>query len=118
MQERFDHQVPKEHFIAAALRIDGIVVRATGSELEARAKEIYEEIQRGESGLNGERQKAIRQILRNGKYRPSGRGKPAQEYLNKVFTESGSLPRHETGADQHEASLMRDTQLTHPRVAV
>ena len=36
---------------------------------------------------------AVRQMLRHGKFKPSGRSKPAQEYLMRCALEEGSLPR-------------------------
>lgn len=44
------------------------------------------------SVLYEERRKAVRDILRNGSYKPSGRGKPASEYLVRTITEEKGLP--------------------------
>jgi DNA/RNA-binding domain of Phe-tRNA-synthetase-like protein len=38
------------------------------------------------------RRKAVRDILRNGKYKPSGRGKPASEYLVSLIERGEPLP--------------------------
>lgn len=50
----------------------------------------------GEVGLFSqqydERRKAVRDILRNGAYKPSGRGKPASEYLVRTLVENQGLP--------------------------
>jgi len=45
-------------------------------------------------GLRGgdERRTAVRQLLRAGGYKPSGRNKPAQEYLLRTVTDEGRLP--------------------------
>ncbi len=44
------------------------------------------------SDMYGSRRKAVRNMLRNGSYKPSGRGKPASEYLIRMIGEGEPLP--------------------------
>ncbi len=48
-----------------------------------------------------ERRKAVRDLLRNGSYRPTGRGKPASEYLLRAASEEspGAFPRIDAPVD-------------------
>jgi DNA/RNA-binding domain of Phe-tRNA-synthetase-like protein len=42
---------------------------------------------------------AVRDLLRQGGYKPTGRGKPSSEYLLRVAEEEGGLPRINTAVD-------------------
>ncbi|UCF09882.1 MAG: hypothetical protein JSW65_07445 [Candidatus Bipolaricaulota bacterium] len=75
--------------------------RALGSpsfldELLARAGDL------GASFIPEERRKAVRAMLRHGKYRASGRGKPASEFLLRAAIE-GSFPRVSGPVDVNNA---------------
>lgn len=82
-------ELDKEHFIAAAIMIDDIEVKPSGYALSERFEALYTDFQ--EVGGGETNRKAVRDLLRNGKFRPSGRSKPAQEYLSRVFKENGRI---------------------------
>lgn len=83
--------IERPELMATASTIDGIVVRPAGVALQRRLGELDRDLKKGVAGGDDQRRKAIRDILRNGRYRPSGRGKPAQEYLSKVWTSNGTI---------------------------
>jgi DNA/RNA-binding domain of Phe-tRNA-synthetase-like protein len=69
-----------------------VQLQPSGEELRAYCQDV---VQRSlAQGLRGgeERRNAVRQLLRSGGYKPSGRNKPAQEYLLRTITEESSLP--------------------------
>lgn len=81
----------KDHFMAVAMMIRGIDVRPSGPALAVRFEHLYEDLREGRAGGTEENRAALRDILRNGRFRPSGRSKPAQEYLSKVFSQHGRI---------------------------
>jgi DNA/RNA-binding domain of Phe-tRNA-synthetase-like protein len=61
---------------------------------EAAARAAVEEPAGGDA-----RRLAVRDLLRQGGYKPSGRSKPAQEYLLRTVREEGSLPAISNAVD-------------------
>ena len=76
------HRVPRDDLAFGLVRVEGI---ETGQAPEALAAELGTWIaRRRDEPLDDAaeaRRKAGRDVLRNGKYKPTGRGKPAAEYL-------------------------------------
>lgn len=87
------NRIPREDLALGLVVVEGIEVgpapadlaRALDAEVARRAAEPLEP---GEEGLR----QAGRDILRNGTYKPTGRGKPATEYLFRAAKEGG-FPR-------------------------
>jgi DNA/RNA-binding domain of Phe-tRNA-synthetase-like protein len=74
---------------AAIVRVEGAVIEPADAELRAYCDEAARAALR-EAG--DERRAAVRALLRLGGYKPSGRSKPAQEYLLRTVAEAGALP--------------------------
>jgi DNA/RNA-binding domain of Phe-tRNA-synthetase-like protein len=76
-----------------------VQIGAAPGELRARCKQAAEAARH--AGLAGgeSRRLAIRDLLRMGGYKPSGRSKPAQEYLLRTVSEEGDLPSISNAVD-------------------
>ena len=81
------------------------LVEAHGVRIEAASVELRQlcdgAAQAGQDAMAGgdERRQAIRRLLRSGGFKPSGRNKPAQEYLLRTVVEAGSLPAISNAVD-------------------
>jgi DNA/RNA-binding domain of Phe-tRNA-synthetase-like protein len=82
------------------------LVEAVGVRIEAASAELRELCDRvaqaaAQDGLTGgdARRQAIRSLLRSGGFKPSGRNKPAQEYLLRTATDEGKLPSISNAVD-------------------
>lgn len=71
---------------------NGITMAAANAELRSYCDAVAGRVRT--AGLPGGevRRKALRELLRHGGYKPSGRNKPAQEYLLRTAEQAGSLP--------------------------
>jgi len=67
-------------------------------EMERRLEEVLEQRKNELSETEDAFRRASRDMLRNGSYKPTGRGKPASEYLLKT-ARKGSFPRINTVVD-------------------
>lgn len=66
---------------------------------------------RGEDAIPAELRRRVRRMLRYGKYRPSGRGKPASEFLLRAALQESS-PRQLSGrCEQRDQSRLRPSRL-------
>ena len=88
---RLQHEIAREDFSAAAIQVAGIEVRASGSALLGHLEDLYEDLGAGAAASDERMRKAVRDILRNGRYRPSGRGKPSSEYLLGIWSRQGRI---------------------------
>lgn len=75
------------------LEIVGVQVQSAANELIAYCEEVAEQAaqRQNESEYNDQCQE-VRQLLRFGKFKASGRSKPAQEYLAGCVARDGKLP--------------------------
>ncbi len=87
------HNVARDDLGLGLVRAEGLSVGAAAAKLTAALDTL---IARRAADALGEaeeaRRKGSRDILRNGVYKPTGRGKPASEYLLRAARE-GSFPR-------------------------
>jgi DNA/RNA-binding domain of Phe-tRNA-synthetase-like protein len=88
---RYRIELARTDVLAAAAVIEGIEVRPSSPALVARLETLYRDLQEGRAGGSETNRAAIRDLLRNGRFRPSGRSKPAQEYLARMFAQNGRL---------------------------
>lgn len=88
---RHYNDIERSDFIAAGVWVEDVVIRDSGAHIQESLVALEKQLEAGEGGLSEPRKKAIRGILRNGKYRPSGRGKPAQEFLAGIWGKTGRL---------------------------
>jgi len=89
------------------VRVEGIQVGPAPAALSADLDHWIQ--QRGAADLNPAEEalrKASRDILRNGKYKPTGRGKPASEYLLRAARED-SFPRINGPVDANNLISLR-----------
>lgn len=97
MTTRFDHAGPDSLrlglVVAHGVR-PATAVPAMQHHLEERLSRLANGLTEAEDAFRG----VIRDVFRNGKYKPTGRAKPASEYLLRVASE-GSFPRINTLVD-------------------
>lgn len=84
--------------LVALVESHGVRIEAAGAELrqwcEAAARAAPAAVAGGDA-----RRQAVRRLLRSGGFKPSGRNKPAQEYLLRTATEAGELPAISNAVD-------------------
>ena len=70
----------------------GVTIGAASEQLRAACTDVVQKVR--EQGMAGgePRREAVRQMIRAGGFKPSGRNKPAQEYLLRTATETNELP--------------------------
>ncbi len=76
-----EHAVPRDDVVLGAVRADNLEMSRYPLRFDGRLDDL---LQRRRTDLSSEeegRRTAARDILRNGTYKPTGRGKPASEYL-------------------------------------
>lgn len=100
-------EIERDDFLAAAVAIEGIEVRPAGEKLRQAFEQLYDDLRQGRAGGDDGRRQAVRDILRNGRYRPSGRSKPAQEYLSRVWTTQQSLDLINNAVDVNNIFSLR-----------
>lgn len=103
----FRTEIEREDFLASAITIEGMEVRSSGPALLERLETVYTDLAAGAAGGGDERRKAVRDVLRNGKYKPAGRGKPASEYLKGVWTKEGRIDLINNAVDVNNLVSLR-----------
>lgn len=104
---RFVHQIEREDFHAAGALIREVEVRDSNPQLQQRLEQLCHDLEAGRAGGDEAIRTAVRAILRNGRYRPSGRGKPAQEYLVRVYNDQKQLELINNVVDVNNAVSLR-----------
>ena len=88
------HAVPRDDVLLGIVRAEHLATKRAPADLDRR---VSRAIERRSAGLRDEeeaRRVAVRDMLRNGSYRPTGRGKPASEYLLRAAAEEAyTFPR-------------------------
>lgn len=82
----------------ALVEASGVRIEAAGAEL----RQLCDAAARSAPGVmagGDARRQAVRRLLRAGGFKPSGRNKPAQEYLLRTATEAGQLPAISNAVD-------------------
>ena len=89
-----DNQIPRDDALLGLVRAEGVEVEQVPSGLEPRLAAL---LARRRVPLNEAEEavrRAARDLLRNGSYKPTGRGKPASEYLVRAAHEADrTFPR-------------------------
>ena len=87
------HRIPRDDIALGLVRVEGVVVGPASVDLSEEL-ELWIEHRNGGTLVREEEElrKASRDMLRNGSYKPTGRGKPASEYLMRAAGE-GNFPR-------------------------
>jgi len=81
-----------DNLILGIIEADNISVEQSPVEFLTLINNLCNETLAGKKGLDDSTRTAIRKLLKYGKYRATGRGKPASEYLYNLIKEGGSLP--------------------------
>jgi DNA/RNA-binding domain of Phe-tRNA-synthetase-like protein len=83
-----------EQLQVVALEIEHVLVTPASAKLRLWADEAAQHaVEQSHTPQAEKLRMAVRQLLRHGKFKASGRSKPAQEYLMRCALEEGSLPR-------------------------
>jgi DNA/RNA-binding domain of Phe-tRNA-synthetase-like protein len=104
---RLRTEIEKAHFEAAGIVVRGVEVKPSGPAVRARLDELLADLGAGRAGGGEAVRAAVRDLLRNGRYRPSGRAKPAQEYLDRVYRETGRLDLINNAVDVNNIVSLR-----------
>jgi DNA/RNA-binding domain of Phe-tRNA-synthetase-like protein len=87
------HRVPRTDLALGIVRVEGIAAGPAPAPLAAALDTLIATRRSGPLGAAEEvRRQGSREMLRNGRYKPTGRGKPASEYLMRAASE-GEFPR-------------------------
>ncbi len=86
------HQVLRDDLGLGVVKAMGVRCGPAPSDLADELARVVDSFADGISDAMEARRKLSRELLRNGKYKPTGRSKPANEYLLRSATE-GSFPR-------------------------
>lgn len=92
------NDVGREDLALGVMLAEEIVVDKAHAVLEERLARLLAGRQQGLSGEEEKVRSAARDLLRNGTYKPTGRAKPASEYLLRACLEK-DFPRVNTGVD-------------------
>ncbi len=84
--------------LLGAVAADGVRATAPHSALEKRLETLLQERRSPLGAADDAFRMRVRDIFRNGRYKPTGRGKPASEYLLRT-AEEGTFPRINTLVD-------------------
>ena len=83
----------------ALVEAEGVRIEAAGAELRELCDRAAQAAARDGLAGGDTRRQAIRSLLRSGGFKPSGRNKPAQEYLLRTAAEEGTLPSISNAVD-------------------
>ena len=97
MGTRFEHAGPETLRLGLVVA-DGVEPEAPVEALEKRLEARLAELAAGLDDVRDAYRSRVRDVFRNGRYKPTGRGKPASEYLLKVAAEA-AFPRINTLVD-------------------
>lgn len=84
------HAIPRDDVLLGIVRAEGIETARYPEDFDARLQQVVAERAAPLGEIEEARRAAARNILRNGSYKPTGRGKPASEYLLRA----ASQPEH------------------------
>lgn len=76
-----EHAVPRDDVALGVVRAENVEMSRTPHRFDARLDDLLQRRKTELSSKEEGRRTAARDILRNGTYKPTGRGKPASEYL-------------------------------------
>lgn len=91
MWVQIEHNIPRRDALLGFVRAEGLMMSVEPDGFSAALQQLLIERQQLPSELEARRQ-AVRDLLRNGRYRPTGRAKPASEYLLRE-AQHGHFPR-------------------------
>ncbi|MEQ9105613.1 MAG: phenylalanine--tRNA ligase beta subunit-related protein [Rhodothermales bacterium] len=92
------HHRGPESLLLGAVAADGVRATAPHSALEERLETLLQQRRSPLDAADDAFRMRVRDVFRNGRYKPTGRGKPASEYLLRT-AEEGTFPRINTLVD-------------------
>jgi DNA/RNA-binding domain of Phe-tRNA-synthetase-like protein len=87
------HRISRPDVLLGIVRMENVSVGAYASDFDERLQHLTAKYNSPLDEAGERRRTASRDMLRNGRYKPTGRGKPASEYLLRAATEDSSFPR-------------------------
>lgn len=75
------NSIERDDILLGCVRAEGLSVQSLPPSFEEQLAKTLEHRQQPLSEKEDDVRKAVRNLLRNGRYKPTGRGKPASEYL-------------------------------------
>lgn len=78
---RVTHRIPRDEAALGIVRAEGVQVAHAPDGFEALLADLLDARRRPLAAAEEAVRQAARDLLRNGRYKPTGRGKPASEYL-------------------------------------
>jgi len=90
---------PLPGLIVGLVECHGVRIEPAPAELRELCAQAAQAAAGGEAAGGDARRQAIRSLLRSGGFKPSGRNKPAQEYLLRTVAEEGELPSISNAVD-------------------
>lgn len=83
----------------AVVEADALRITSATAAQRAETRAILDRVQQHGAAGGEPRREAVRKLLRFGGFKPSGRSKPAQEYLMRVVAEQQALPEINNAVD-------------------
>ena len=99
-----EHNGPQK-LLLGVIHATGLDPLARVDALETRLEQVLERRSEGLDAEEDGRRARVRDVFRNGSYKPTGRAKPASEYLIRA-AESGTFPRINTLVDACNAASL------------
>jgi DNA/RNA-binding domain of Phe-tRNA-synthetase-like protein len=96
-QLRIPDDIPQ--LLVAVVEAEDVVIQAASDELRRVCEDAVRRVLTGGMAGGEPRRRAVRDLLRSGGFKPSGRSKPAQEYLLRTVQEAGVLPAISNAVD-------------------
>ena len=88
------HDIPREDAALGIVRAEALMVDQTPPGFEDELRALLEARAVAPAEKDEATRRAVRGLLRNGRYKPKGRGKPASEYLLRTVQQGGAgFPR-------------------------
>jgi DNA/RNA-binding domain of Phe-tRNA-synthetase-like protein len=89
---RVSNQIPRDDVGLGCVRADGVSTAITVPAFEQRLAALLQARQAPLAEAEDAVRRAARDVLRNGRYKPTGRGKPASEYLLRAASRTAEEP--------------------------
>ena len=103
------HEVPRDDLLLGVIKAAPVDCGPAPPALSAALDDLVASVvEHGENPARVRRTKLCRDILRNGRYKPTGRGKPASEYLLRAAGE-GNFPRVNGPVDANNLVSLKHT---------
>jgi len=93
------HHIPRDDLAIGVVWATGLETDAVPPPFNVALANLLDQRKQPLAEHEEQARKAARDILRNGRYKPTGRGKPASEYLLRTAAQDSAFPRINAPAD-------------------